>query len=81
MAWTPPAEGTYKIIAAFAGDDSYGSSGASTAATVGPAPAIVEPVEIPPPADLAPLYYAVAGATVAVILAIAVVGMMLLRKK
>ena len=39
MAWTPPAEGTYKIIASFAGDDSYGSSGASTAVSVGPAPA------------------------------------------
>ena len=29
-AWTPPEEGTYKIIASFAGDDSYGSSGAAT---------------------------------------------------
>ncbi len=25
IAWTPPAQGTYKVIAAFAGDDSYGS--------------------------------------------------------
>ena len=35
MAWTPPAKGTYKIIASFASDDSYGSSVASTAVTSG----------------------------------------------
>ena len=40
-AWTPPAEGTYKVIATFAGDDSYGSSGAATGISVGPAPAEV----------------------------------------
>ncbi len=37
MAWTPPTEGTYKIVASFAGDDSYGSSGAATAIAVNPA--------------------------------------------
>ncbi|MGZ4849935.1 MAG: hypothetical protein ACXV2C_00985 [Candidatus Bathyarchaeia archaeon] len=37
MAWTPPTEGTYKIVASFAGDDSYGSSGAATAIAVSPA--------------------------------------------
>jgi hypothetical protein len=37
MAWTPPEEGTYKIVASFTGDDSYGSSAASTAVSVGPA--------------------------------------------
>lgn len=36
-AWTPPDEGTYKIVATFEGDDSYGSSGAATWITVGPA--------------------------------------------
>jgi hypothetical protein len=39
LEWTPPDEGTYEIIASFEGDDSYGSSGASTFITVGPAPA------------------------------------------
>ncbi|MFC1486230.1 PQQ-binding-like beta-propeller repeat protein [Thermoproteota archaeon] len=38
LAWTPSEEGTYKIIASFESDDSYGSSGAATAVTVGPAP-------------------------------------------
>jgi hypothetical protein len=37
-AWTPPKEDTYDILASFAADDSYGSSGAATAVTVGPAP-------------------------------------------
>ncbi len=37
LSWTPTAEGTYKILATFAGDESYGSSGAATYVTVGPA--------------------------------------------
>ena len=37
-AWTPPNEDTYTITASFAADDSYGSSSAATAVTVGPAP-------------------------------------------
>ena len=37
-AWTPTAEGTYKIIASFASDESYGSSSATTWMTVGPEP-------------------------------------------
>jgi hypothetical protein len=81
FAWTPQAEGTYKIIANFLGDESYGSSGASTAVTIGPAPKEAAPIEIPPPADMTPLYYAVAAATVAIILAVAVVGALLLRKR
>ena len=36
-SWTPTTEGTYKIVASFAGDDSYGSSNAATYVTVGPA--------------------------------------------
>jgi hypothetical protein len=40
MSWTPPAEGKYEIIASFAADDSYGSSAAATAVTVGPAAAV-----------------------------------------
>jgi hypothetical protein len=37
-AWTPAKEDTYEILASFAGDDSYGSSTAASAITVGPAP-------------------------------------------
>jgi hypothetical protein len=38
VTWTPPSEGKYEIVASFNGDDSYGSSYASTAVAVGPAP-------------------------------------------
>ena len=37
-SWTPPNEGDYKIIASFAGDDSYGSSSAATAISVSATP-------------------------------------------
>jgi hypothetical protein len=47
-AWTPSEEGIYKIIASFEGDDSYGSSGASTYVTVGPAAAAAVPIEPEP---------------------------------
>ena len=78
MAWTPPAEGTYKIIASFAGDDSYGSSGASTAVSVGPAAA-----EITIPEQVIPPDYTMAliGGFVAVIIAVAIVGILVVRKK
>ena len=36
VTWTPTQEGTYEIVASFAGDESYGSSGASTTVAVGP---------------------------------------------
>ncbi len=37
FTWTPQTEGTYEIVASFAGDDAYGSSAAATWITVGPA--------------------------------------------
>jgi hypothetical protein len=45
LEWTPPEEGKYEIIASFESDDSYGSSGASTFVTVGPA---TEEVDVAP---------------------------------
>jgi hypothetical protein len=48
LAWTPPEEGTYKIIASFVADESYGSSGAATYVTVGPAPSPAGPIEPEP---------------------------------
>ncbi|MEM2953627.1 MAG: PQQ-binding-like beta-propeller repeat protein [Candidatus Bathyarchaeia archaeon] len=38
LAWTPPEEGTYTIIAVFRGDESYGSSSAGTIIHVTAAP-------------------------------------------
>ena len=45
LSWTPTAEGTYRIIATFEGDESYGSSGAATYVTVGPAASASGPIE------------------------------------
>jgi len=79
MTWTPPAEGTYTIIASFAGDDSYGSSSEATSIAVGPA--AEEPPTVEPP--VIPNYtMTIIGAALAVIIAVAVVGaLILLRKK
>jgi hypothetical protein len=82
-AWTPPATGTYQIIATFAGDDSYGSSNAANAVTVIAAAATASPVPTPAPVNAATpndIMTDVALATVAIIIAIAIVGILLLRK-
>jgi hypothetical protein len=44
-SWTPTAEGTYRIIASFDGDDSYGSSSSTTWITVGPSASASEQIE------------------------------------
>ena len=80
-AWTPPKEETYTIIASFAADESYGSSNAATAVTVGPAPATPETPEIPTPVDYTmTIAYAAIAIIIAVVLAVAV-AVLLLRKR
>jgi hypothetical protein len=82
LAWTPPAEGIYRIVASFEGDDSYGSSGAATAISVGPAPSTTDTIQpVTAAFDYTPLYYAVASAAAAIIIAIAIVGVLTLRKR
>jgi hypothetical protein len=67
VAWTPPKEGTYKIIASFEGDDSYGSSSATTWITVGPPPPPEpETPEIPTPTDYTPMFTALAIAIIVI---------------
>jgi hypothetical protein len=69
--WTPPKEGLWTITASFAGDDSYGSSSAATSVSVGPAPAeIVIPEQVIPP----DYTMTIVGATIAILIAVAVVG-------
>ena len=69
-AWTPPEEGDYKIIASFAGDDSYGSSAASTAVSVGPAP---EKTDTENPQTTIPDYtMTIVAGVVAIIVAVAI---------
>jgi PQQ-like domain len=77
-AWTPPAEGTYKIIASFTGDDSYGSSGAATAISVGPAQEqITIPEQVTPP----DYTMTIVGMGIAVMAVVAIVGLLIYRKK
>jgi hypothetical protein len=80
-AWTPPAQGTYQIIASFAGTESYGSSSAATAVSVGPT---TQPIQFPQqvqPIDYSSTIFEAAGIIiVAVVIALAV-AVILLRKK
>ena len=83
IAFTPEVPGTYQIIAKFAGSNSYGSSSASTYLTVGeesPTPVpTYEPLNLAAIESTIMLY--VAAATVAIIIAIAIVGLLILRKR
>ena len=81
VAWTPEAEGTYKIIASFVGDESYGSSGASTAVTVGASGASVETPQIPETPLASDYIMAIVAAAIAVIIAVAIVHALLYLKK
>ena len=76
--WTPPSQDTYTIIASFAGDDSYGSSAAATAVTVGPAPQTPETPTFPTPIDYT---MTIIAGVIAVIIAVAIVGILVLRKR
>jgi hypothetical protein len=78
MSWTPPNEDTYTIFASFNGDDSYGSSTATTTLTVGPAPTTPSTPEIPTPIDYTNLLY---GILVAVIIAIVLALIVIFRKR
>ena len=68
FAWTPPSEGIYTITASFAADDSYGSSSAGTAISVGPAPEPIAFPEQPTPADYTMLFNGLIAAVVIAIL-------------
>ncbi len=80
-AWKPPNEGTYKIIASFAGDDSYGSSSAATALAVGPATESIKiPEQIVPPDYTMTIVYAAIAIIVAVAIAVTI-NIVVLKKR
>jgi hypothetical protein len=81
LPWTPPKEGTYEIMASFAADDSYGSSSASTAIVVGPAPKEPTQIEIPTPADYTMLLYGILAAVIVAIVLAIVAIILVLRKR
>lgn len=79
--WTPDIEGKYTVIASFAGSNSYWPSSDETAFAVAPpiATATPQPETAAPPVEM---YFM--GSTVAIIIAIAIVGalvMMMLRRR
>jgi len=76
--WIPEVPGTYQIIATFAGSNAYAPSYSTTYMTVGPAPATITQPEIPQPIDNTMTIVAVG---IAMIIAVAIVGLLILRKK
>jgi hypothetical protein len=81
FTWTPTIAGNYKISATFAGDDSYGSSSAETSAVIVQAPATPS-TPAPVAQQAAPDYTMIlVGIGIAIIIAIAIVGIMLYRKR
>ncbi|MGD6850424.1 MAG: PQQ-binding-like beta-propeller repeat protein [Candidatus Bathyarchaeia archaeon] len=75
FSWQPDIEGKFTVFAVFAGSESYFSSSADTAFTVDPAPATPTPapVQALPPTEM---YFAVS--TIAIVIAIAIVGAVIL---
>jgi hypothetical protein len=79
LAWMPEIPGEFSVIATFAGTEGYYASYAQTAFVVDKAP---DPTPAPPdPTPAPPTETYIAGSTVAIIAAIAVVAFLLFRKK
>ena len=80
--WTPDIPGSYLITASFVGSESYYKSSASTyfyaSEAFTPQPTVVTQTGLVTTSDL--LMYMAAG-VVAIIIAIAIVGLLILRKR
>jgi hypothetical protein len=76
--WTPEVPGEYTVIATFAGSESYWPSYAQTYIGVGEAPPATAPPEYPQPIDNT---MTIVGTGIAIIIAVAIVGILILRKK
>ena len=76
--WAPEIPGKFLIFATFAGSNSYGSSFAETAMTVAEAPP-ASPT--PPPLTLPPTETYIGVGTGLIIVAIAIVGLLLFKKR
>lgn len=75
--WTPPAQGAYKVIATMDSTNSYYASTAETAVGVGPAQVGPAAPEVAP--DNTPMYFGIS--TAIIVAAIAIVGLLILRKR
>lgn len=76
--WTPAVQGEYTIYAKFEGTQSYGPSSASTAVGVEAAHATATPTA---PQTTVDNTYVIVGMGVAIIAVVAIVGLLILRKK
>jgi hypothetical protein len=82
IAWTPPIEGTYKIIASFEGDASYSSSGASTSIAITAAPETTPaPTQVVQAISASEFYTSIAVVAAGIIIAVVLVGVLILRKR
>ncbi len=78
LEWTPDIAGKYTVIASFQGTNGYWPSYSETAFTVAQA----EPTASPyPTVSLPPTELYFAASTIAIIVAVAVIGMLILKKK
>ena len=78
IAFTPLVPGKYTVYATFAGSQAYWPSSATTAINVNSAPAAtVEPTPVPQ----APVETYITGSTIAIIIAIAIVAFLILRRR
>jgi outer membrane protein assembly factor BamB len=82
IAWTPPIQGVYTVIATFAGSGAYWSSSAETAVNVVQGPTNT-PVPTQATQSMADLYFvpAIAGILVAIIAVGAILAILMLRKR
>lgn len=82
FVWTPTIPGNYKISATFMGDDSYGSSYANTYANVAEAPAATPAASQTSTSNdiVGVLSMYIIGVAIAIIIAVAIVGVLILRK-
>jgi hypothetical protein len=79
--WKPDIEGQYTVYASFAGSESYYPSQAVTSFAVDPAPAIETSTDTGNVPTYPPIETYLLGATAAIIIAIAIVGILMLRKR
>jgi outer membrane protein assembly factor BamB len=81
LGWEPEIEGKYTIVASFYSTEAYYGSEAETSIYVQAAPATTPPPENQPVADNTPILYAVIGIGIAILIAIAIVGLLLIKKR
>jgi hypothetical protein len=80
FSWTPTIAGQYKITAAFSGDESYGSSWATTYATVNDAPQATPtqaPIRLEETTNT--IMMAVIAGVIAIIIAVVVIGVLIMN--